>query len=329
MNCEYAKKALPLLLYGELSFDEEESLQIHIDQCPVCLRELERERALHEAIDRAEYDIPAGMLVECRRDLRERLFDSAAGRNQSPGFWARLDLAFGDWLRPLAGVWKPAGAVALVLLGFFAARLSNRFDSAQSSVASASEPIASHVRYIEPESSGQVQIVVDETRQRVLSGHLNEEPIRRLLLSAAKDPSDPGLRVESMDILKSQPESAEVRHALQFALLHDANAGVRLKALDGLKRYAGEPDTRKTLSAALLTDDNPGVRTQAIDLLVQNKPPEINGANTRLVKEVPSPRDEQQLVGTLQELMRKESNNYVRLRCQKALREMNASVETY
>jgi hypothetical protein len=35
------------------------------------------------------------------------------------------------------------------------------------------------------------------------------------------------------------------------------------------------------------------------------------------------------LVGMLQELMRKEDNGYVRMRCQRALHEMNASVETF
>jgi hypothetical protein len=35
------------------------------------------------------------------------------------------------------------------------------------------------------------------------------------------------------------------------------------------------------------------------------------------------------MVGALQELMMKEDNDYIRMRCQKALHEMNASVETY
>jgi len=113
-----------------------------------------------------------------------------------------------------------------------------------------------------------------------------------------------------MDILRaSAGGSAEVRRALIFALQHDPNAGVRLKALDGLKSSAADPETRHALSQVLLADDNPGVRTQAIDLLTQKK--------------------EAAMVGVLQELMRKEDNSYVRLKCQKALHEMNASVETF
>jgi hypothetical protein len=51
------------------------------------------------------------------------------------------------------------------------------------------------------------------------------------------------------------------------------------------------------------------VRTQAIDLLIRQSGPDM--------------------VGVLQELVSREENNYVRLKCQKALREMNASVETF
>jgi len=171
------------------------------------------------------------------------------------------------------------------------------------------EPSASRVRYVEPVGSGKVQIVVDETRQRVLSGSLEDESIKRMLLTAMKDPSDAGLRVESVDLLKSQPQNAEVREALLSALQHDPNAGVRLKALDGLKQFAGDEETRKTLTQVLLKDDNPGVRTQVIDLLIQHH--------------------SDSMVGVLQEVMGKEDNGYIRMRCQKALRDMNASVETY
>ena len=84
---------------------------------------------------------------------------------------------------------------------------------------------------------------------------------------------------------------------------------MRLKALQGLKASASDPEVRQSLSQVLLTDKNPGVRTQVIDLLIQKK--------------------EHRMVGVLQELMRKEDNGYVRLRCQKALHDMNASIETY
>ena len=40
-------------------------------------------------------------------------------------------------------------------------------------------------------------------------------------------------------------------------------------------------------------------------------------------------RRERDMVGVLQEVMSREDNNYVRLKCQKVLHEMNASAETF
>ena len=45
MTCEEARKNLPLFLYGELSFDEEELVEVHMDECAACREALAREKA--------------------------------------------------------------------------------------------------------------------------------------------------------------------------------------------------------------------------------------------------------------------------------------------
>ena len=134
---------------------------------------------------------------------------------------------------------------------------------------SLADPGAQRVRSVEPSANGGIQIVLDETRQRTVSGGLDDQNIRVLLLSAAKDPSDPGLRYETVGILNDRAQTAEVRDTLIYALEHDENAGVRLKAMDGLKPFVQQPEVRKALTGVLLSDGNPGMRTQAIDLLTQ------------------------------------------------------------
>jgi hypothetical protein len=59
----------------------------------------------------------------------------------------------------------------------------------------------------------------------------------------------------------------------------------------------------------LLTDDNPAVRMQVIDLLVEHR--------------------DNAMVGVLQNVVQKEDNNYVRLKCEKALKDLNASIGTF
>jgi len=314
MTCEEARDTMPLFFYGELPFDEEEKLEAHVDECASCRDAMVRQQALVRALDSAQLAPSEELLERCRAELRARIEHQAvlpsAQTEPSGGFWDKLRQGFTIHFHFAPGWMQVGGAVAMLALGFVAARVTpGSLGGGFNSAGVASEPMTSRVRYVEPTEGGRVQIVFDETRQRVLSGSLEDQSIQRLLLAAAKDPSDAGLRVESVDLLKNRPQSAEVRSALLYALQHDPNAGVRLKALDGLKEFANDPETRQTLTQVLLKDDNPGVRTQVIDLLIQHR--------------------SDSMVGVLQELMNKENNDYIRMRCQKALREMSASAETY
>lgn len=306
MNCDDVRKWFPLMLYGELSFDQEELCEVHLDECAACRQELAREKALQRALTEAEWTPSADLLARSRQQLRRTLAEAGPTKRR---WWDSVPALFTIRFHPVPAVWQTAGALALLALGFFSARIAPQEFGNRAAVAGLAEPSVSRVRYVEPMANERVQIVIDETRQRVFSGSLGDQAIQKLLLTAAKDPSDPGLRVESVNLLKGRSDSAEVRSALLYAVQHDSNSGVRLRALDGLKAFSGDAETRKVLTQVLLTDQNPGVRTQVIDLLIQQK--------------------NENMVGVLQELMHTENNGYVRMRCERALHDMNASVETF
>jgi len=309
-DCKSVREQFALLLYGELSFDEEERIESHLDVCEECREALKREKALHAAFDQYEVTPSPSLLRECRENLAARLAEEPAMRPAAhDGWWDKLIDAL-TW-RPAGALMRPVGALTLMAVGFGVARMIPAGANVGGSFASL-VPQAARVRYVEPAADGKIQIVLDETRQRVVSGGLDDQQIRTLLLTAAKDPSDPGLRAETVDILNTRAQSADVRDALITALQHDQNAGVRMKALDGLKPFAQQPEVRAALTQVLLTDSNPGLRTQAIDLLTK-------GASV-----------DRQVIGTLQELMlRGEQQGYVRERCRRVLESMNASLETY
>ena len=300
MTCDSAIELSDLYLYGELASHQEEELEQHLHCCDTCQKALQGRRALHRGFDTLRLDPPPELLVECRRNLlRHRSMD----RRPSPwiGF-ATMWQSFGMTARPL-------GALALVALGFFASRLIPREPGLANQALVMSDPVATTIRSVQPDAAGHVQIAVDETRRRLITGSLTDGAIERLMLTAARDESNDGLRVESMEILKNRATSADVRDALLIALRNDPNPGVRFKALEGLKGMAGQPEVRKTLSYVLQNDQNPGVRIQAIDLLTQHQ--------------------DSGLVGMLQQVVSKESNHYVRQRCEKVLQELNASVGTF
>jgi len=305
MNCDSVSKSLSLFLYGELPLEEEQEFQDHLEACPACRKAFEAEKAMLAALDSRELEPPPELLVRCRTALEAAI---AAAPPRS-GWLPALRSLIGGGSRLWAAVARPAAAVALVALGFFGARWSAPTPAAVPAAQNSPEGFVTRIRYLQPEPSGEVRMMVEETRQRYLTGSPQDERIQQLLLTAARESSDPGVRADSVDILTQRAASDQVRDALLYTLGNDTNPGIRLRALDALKPYAADPEVRRALARALLTDDNPGVRTQAIDLLVQNRTDE--------------------LVGVLQQCLQHESNGYVRLRSERALKDMKASAGTF
>jgi len=306
MTCDNARQLLPLLLYGELSFDEEETLEQHLGDCAECCAAREREARFHAMLDSTEAAVPPGLLAQNRRELMKSVALQAETQAHPP-LWKRV----ATWLTDPPLALKPVGAVAMLAIGFGLARwqpsteLLSRWDGG-----AVDNPAIARVRYVSNEPAGRVRVAYDEVRPREVEGPLNDEAIRRVLLAAARDPMDPGVRLESLDLLKAHGDDEDVRQALLNALQGDRNSGVRLKALEGLKPFSKDVATRRVLRQVLLSDDNAAVRARAIDLLVENREPET--------------------AGVLQELLRKShQDDYIRARCQRALSDMKASMGTF
>jgi hypothetical protein len=307
-------KLIPLYYYGELTPDEEERLEEHTHGCPACTRELVQQRALAAALDKRRIVAAPMLLEDCRSDLMAAIQGGAPRVEPSvKGAWRLFLDAMAASLSGMGRLRQPVGALALIAIGFFAARL---IDTAApsgtgallSSIVSPTDDVYSTVRSVQPDNAGGVAISLDETRRKVVKGRMNDGNIQRLLLAAAHE-DNPAVRVESVDLLRSQSGSSEVRDALLNVLSQDSNPGVRLKALEGLKPLAGDSEVRKTLRRVLLADDNVAVRMLVIDLLVANR--------------------DDNMVGMMQGLVQKENNNSVRLKLEKALRDMNASIGTF
>ena len=176
------------------------------------------------------------------------------------------------------------------------------------------DPSTAHVRDIQPSGDNRVRIIFDQVQEQQITGRMDDQGIRRVLIAAAKDPADPGIRVDSVELLNDQSGS-DVRDALIYAARHDRNAGVRLKALEGLRRFVEDPAARQNVAFVLQHDDNSEVRSRAIDVLAPARD-----------KDELSP----ELAAALQEIVRSEQgDDYVRTRCMELLREGHALPEEY
>lgn len=312
MNCDSVAKLIPLYFYGEMPPEEEDQVEAHLYECLTCSREMERQRSLAAVLDAHRAEAPPHLLRDCRADLIAAIEGGAPRHPRSQkNPWTLFLEALGFTLHGMNRYRQPVAATALMAVGFLAARFTGIWTplgpTVPATTAGVGDNVFSTVRSVQPDASGRVQIVLDETRRKVISGDMGDRNIQRFLLAGAHE-ENTAVRMEAVDLLKSRGGSTEVRDAFLNAL-SDANVGIRLKALEGLKPWAADAQVRQALAQVLTTDDNSAVRKEAVDLLVSHR--------------------DDAMVGILQQLFQREENGYVRLKCEKALKEMNASLGTF
>ena len=296
---------LSLYLYGELEFAEEEQLEEHVAECAVCERALAREKAWHSTVNAERADVPIEFLEQSRQELKRAV---AAGRTTNQPRGLRSWVGALDFFAP---PWSMRLALASFLLftGFSAARWIDRYGLPGGPQITAGsmgvfDPSSTRIREIEPGENNRVRIVFD--REQSISGPVDSAEMRSWLLAAIRDGDDPGVRVDSVEMLNGQA-GREVQQALLYSARNDPNAAVRLKAVEGLGRFRDDPTTRDGLVFVLQHDENAGVRLKAIDALAPS-----SGA----IKISPD------VVGALQDVIRSgPQDDYVRMRCSQLLRQ--------
>ena len=203
--------------------------------------------------------------------LQEGLETATQGR-----FWHRLIFDPAAWLRQIR--FAPALAAAIFIVGF-AGGIATTYkvlngNGGGTPIASGlvSAPAESSITGIQSiaqdPGSNHISIKYDTVSTQEAQGSLNDQRIQQLLLFAARNNYNSGVRMDSVDLLTQEPNNTHVREALMYALRYDSNPGVRLKALDGLGAYVkSDARVRNSLLEALMQDSNPGVRTEALHLL--------------------------------------------------------------
>lgn len=305
VTCEWVRANVSLLLYGELSMEDEERLEAHAAGCADCAAQIAVERRVHTLLDDASTlePLPASLLVESRRKLHESLQQELHRKRSA---WGRVS----DFFGADAWIWKPVAACALIAVGFFGAKWHTQREIMQQM---ASAP-AGELRLMGTTADGQVEIAYDTAQRRVVRGHKDDEAIRTLMLRAAREAGDASTRARTVEALGDQAQTPEVREALLAVARRDPSANVRAKAVTALKDYAGEMNTRRGLVQVLQHDTDLAVRSQAIDLIMMHTAPS---------------RFDAEMIGGLQDMMRREDSGYVRQRCEKVLTLVKASPGVY
>jgi HEAT repeats/Putative zinc-finger len=278
MKCDWVRQNILFYVYNELEDDARYEVEQHLTRCPECATELKATRKLHATLSQHTVAEPTpNLLAASRMRLQEALETSSQG-----GFWQRVTFEPGTWLRQIR--MSPALAAVIFIVGFgggigatynFLANRPGNSDLAQieSTSNGAASPIEASaitgIRSIMQEpGSNQVSIKYDTISTQEAQGSLNDQRIQQLLLFAARNNYNSGVRMDSVDLLTQAPNETNVREALLYALHNDSNPGVRLKALEGLSGFIKQdPRVRDAVLQALISDANSGVRMQALRLV--------------------------------------------------------------
>jgi hypothetical protein len=272
MKCEWVRENILLLVYNELADDARYEMEQHLSRCAECAAELKATRNFHATLSKLPVLEPTpNLLTAARMRLQESLETAQQG-----GFWQRLTFDPGNWLRQVR--FAPALAAAIFIIGFAGGMgatykvLSNNRPTDLAGSIPAPAPVQSSITGIQSISqepgSNQISIKYNTVSTQEAQGSLNDQRIQQLLLFAARNNYNSGVRMDSVDLLTQRPDDNHVREALIYALRYDSNPGVRLKALEGLGPYVKDDvRVRDVVLQALMSDTNQGVRNQAIHLL--------------------------------------------------------------
>jgi hypothetical protein len=270
MKCEWVKENVLLYVYNELADDARYELEQHLARCSDCAAELKTTRKFHAMLSELPVEEPSPNLVAASRmRLQEGLETAEQGK-----FWHRLIFDPAAWLRQVR--FAPALAAAIFIVGF-AGGIGTTYKVVNGNGASIGSgaviaPAESSITGIQSISqdpgSNHISIKYNTVSTQEAQGSLNDQRIQQLLLFAARNNYNSGVRMDSVDLLTQEPDNTHVREALIYALRYDSNPGVRLKAIDGLGPYVkSDPRVRDAMLEALVHDSNPGARTEALRLL--------------------------------------------------------------
>jgi hypothetical protein len=275
MKCEWVRENIVLQVCGELADDARHELEQHVARCADCAAELKAEQDFHALLAEDRADDPTPNLVAASRMRLQEALETAKQGN----VWSRLTFDPAIWLRQVR--FSPALASAILILGFaggvtttyklYGSRPANTaaLPNALNSTAVPTEASITGISSIvQQPGTNQISIKYNTVATQEAQGSLNDDKIQQLLLYAARNNYNTGVRVDSVDLLAQKSGDMQVREALMYALQNDTNPGVRLKSLSALANYVrNDTNVRDAVLRALVNDSNSGVRIEALRLI--------------------------------------------------------------
>jgi hypothetical protein len=335
MRCADVERLLVIYACDEAAVNERAAVEQHVGGCPECAALFASELRLRQMLSTLPQpadglDAAGALLEQCRSELAEALdeghdFAAARARGRSDGLFARCFA----WARMEMAMHPALGAALFVLVGLGMGRMLPA-PASTGQTAAGLVPVSMTVTprmsdqelqnvatvsgiYLVPDADSGTQNV--EVHLRAMKPVIvnDDGDVKRVLSFVIQNGQrfDSDVRLDSVDVLRSRVEDAEVRRVLCAASLHDANPGVRLRALESLRGFGQDAAVRETVLDALLHDANPGVRNEAVNEI-------------RAMVFAGSAGNDPHVAQVLRDLSEHDANNYIRLQAAAAVRRMSA-----
>jgi HEAT repeat protein len=326
-------------LFGELSPEDRQRLDRHVDTCDACAKELRSMQATLQITARRERPEPPSSFWHGYWPRLVRRMERDADRNPS------LATHLAAWWRTLTEVppamrWALQGAVAVALVigGFWlgrqpaapgtsddvlfgaeepAATLPDLMPAVQSPDAQrASTPMLTDIEDITYDvSAGTVEIRYNAVSDVIVRGTPDDPAIQQLLQTAMLDDQDPAARLNALQAVEKTRPSAntDLVQALTYLAQTEQDAGMRLRAVRALRALQQETgstlrgDTRDVLINLLLNASDGALRIEALQALMDSAPSAADPAPDYLYE------------------VQNDSNSYVRYQAQQALQRIGTS----
>jgi hypothetical protein len=317
MDHHQYKEWLQLLIYGELTDEQHDELDVHLRSCAECNRELEELKRFHSLLTHHKpAEVSGQLLAEARQELRAALRLERSRQS----LWDRLNAFVPHIALPK---YAPVlGALAALILGIGLGRYvfaperhplqPNSGEAVKSAAFPEGEMRISNVRFINTDASdGEVEFTFDATAPVHIKGSINDDRVQKVLAHALLNDLNPGVRLRSVSAFATQSHNLrlpdpQVKTSLIAALKSDANPGVRKEALRVLLTFPFDEEIKAAFLHVLLHDKNAGLRIAAINSL----------DSVRIVGQ----HSDNEFMSVLKEKMQSDENNYVRIRAKAVLR---------
>src|SRR2546427_7680120 len=199
MKCEWVQENILLYVYNELPDDARYELEQHLTRCTDCAAELKATSQFYATLSKhpVEESSP-NLLTSSRMRLQEALETAEQG-----GWWQRFIFEPAAWLRQIQ--FSPALAAVIFIIGFaggigatYKMIKGTQPEIAREVPTPATESSVTGIQSISQEpGSNQINIRYNTVSTQEAQGSLNDQRIQQLLLFAARNNYNSGVRMDS------------------------------------------------------------------------------------------------------------------------------------